>query len=420
MVVSVLGEKTALLQRMAILACPAGFGLQLDGHHQAATAHIADDVRAHRLQAFEEIVAHRGGVFDHALFRQHLQRGARHGAGEWVAAEGRAVLAGFQHPQHLGIRKYRRYRIEAAGERLADQRHIGLDAFMFLGQQLAGAAEAGLDFVENEGDVVCRAELADAGEITGRRNDDACFPLDRLDQRRHGIDVDGGGESLGIAEWNDAEARRVGAEAGAGVGIGGEADDAQRPPMEIVGADDDLRLALRHTLDLVSPFAHRLDGGLHGFSAGIHRQDLVRAGESGELFIEIGELVVAEGAGGEGEPARLLDHGGEDLRMAMALVDRGIGREAIKITVAVGIPDINTFAARQHNVERLVIVGAEPLFRGDQFFRSGHGAFPSEPCLRRVPSMRRGLDDRKCGGRRDLPSVPPISGRSCHDRRETD
>ena len=52
--------------------------------------------------------------------------------------------------------------------------------------------------------------------------------------------------------------------------------------------------------------------------------------------------------------------------MAMALVDRGIGRQAVEIAIAVDVPDVDAFAARQHDVERLVIVGAEALFGGDQ------------------------------------------------------
>ncbi len=39
------------------------------------------------------------------------------------------------------------------------------------------------------------------------------FPLDRLDQGGHRIGIDCGGESLGIAEGNDAEAWRIGTEA---------------------------------------------------------------------------------------------------------------------------------------------------------------------------------------------------------------
>ena len=101
-----------------------------------------------------------GRVLDHAFLDQHAQRRARHRAGERVAAEGRAVLAGLQDAEHLVVRKHGRHRIEAAGQRLAEQRHVGLDALVLLGEQLAGAAEPGLDLVEDQHHVVRGAELA--------------------------------------------------------------------------------------------------------------------------------------------------------------------------------------------------------------------------------------------------------------------
>ena len=109
----------------------------------------------------------RGRVLDHALFDEDLQRRARHRAGQRVAAEGGAVLARIQHAEHLGIREHGRDRIEAAGERLADQGQVGLDALVLLGEQLAGAAKAGLDLVENQDHVVRGAELARRREIAG-------------------------------------------------------------------------------------------------------------------------------------------------------------------------------------------------------------------------------------------------------------
>ena len=158
-------------------------------------------------------------------------------------------------------------------------------------------------------------------------------------------------------------------------GIGREADDAHGAAVEIVGADDDLGLAVRHALDLVAPFADRLDGGLHGLGAGVHRQDLVRAGECRDLLVEQRQLVVAEGARGQRQLLRLLDHRGQDLRMAMALVDRGIGRQAVEVAVAVDVPDPDALAARQDHVERLVVVRAEPMLGRDEIV-GDHVHFP--------------------------------------------
>src|SRR3982074_703966 len=96
----------------------------------------------------------------------------------------------------------------------------------------------------------------------------------------------------------------------------------------------------------IAPFAHRLDRSLPRLGAAGHRQHLVGAGQLGDLFVERGELVVVEGAGGQRQPARLFHHRGQDLWMAVALVQRRIGGEAIQISVALRVPHPDAFAAR--------------------------------------------------------------------------
>jgi hypothetical protein len=56
-------------------------------------------------------------------------------------------------------------RTAAAGQRLAEQHHVCLDGIVLLGEQLAGAAEPSLDFVEDQHHVVRGADLAYAREI---------------------------------------------------------------------------------------------------------------------------------------------------------------------------------------------------------------------------------------------------------------
>ena len=75
------------------------------------------------------------------------------------------------------------------------------------------------------------------------------------------------------------EARRERTEAVAILLVGREADDGDGAAVEIVGADDDLGLAVRDALDLVAPLARRLDRGLDRLGAGVHRQRHVEAGE---------------------------------------------------------------------------------------------------------------------------------------------
>src|SRR4029077_20134040 len=76
----------------------------------------------------------------------------------------------------------------------------------------AGAAEAGLDLVEDEEGFVLVAELADGGEGVGWWGLDAAFALDGFEE--HGADpvVEGGGEGVGVAVGDVAEAGGEGLE----------------------------------------------------------------------------------------------------------------------------------------------------------------------------------------------------------------
>src|SRR5262252_5943677 len=92
------------------------------------------------------------------------------------------MLTGSQGAQHFVIGKDGRHRIKAPRQRFAEQRDICLDAIVLLSEQLTGAAESGLDLIEDQHDVLRGAELAYFCEIAGRREDDASFSLDWLDK----------------------------------------------------------------------------------------------------------------------------------------------------------------------------------------------------------------------------------------------
>ena len=184
-------------------------------------------------------------------------------------------------------------------------------------------------------------------------------------------------QRVGIAERHRHEPRHERPEVAARVRVGRERHDPQRPAVEVVGADDDLGAALGHALHLVAPLAHRLDRRLHRLGARVHRQHLVRPRQRRELLVEAPELVVAEGAAGQRQPPGLLDHRREDLRVAMPLVHRRIGGEAVEVAVALDVGDPGPLAFGQHHVERLVVRRAEAGLEVDQSGGIEHVGFSS-------------------------------------------
>ena len=71
---------------------------------------------------------------------------------------------------------------QAAAERLGQHHHVGDHPLGLAGEQVAGAAEAGLDLVQDQEDARLSADHADLGEVAGGRLHDAALALDRLDE----------------------------------------------------------------------------------------------------------------------------------------------------------------------------------------------------------------------------------------------
>ena len=61
-----------------------------------------------------------------------------------------------------------------------------------------------------------------------------------------------------------------------------------------------------------------------------------------------------------------LDQGFADPGVAVPLIDRGIGGEAIEIALAISVPDPDTLTAGQYDIERLVVVSAQLGLDSDQ------------------------------------------------------
>ena len=66
------------------------------------------------------------------------------------------------------------------------------------------------------------------------------------------------------------------------------------------------------------------------------------------------------------QTARLLDQGLHDARVAVALVDGRVGRQAIQVLLPVDVVDPHALPALDHHVERVVVVGPVLLFQFDE------------------------------------------------------
>jgi hypothetical protein len=113
--------------------------------------------------------------------------------------------------------------------------------------------------------------------------------------------------------------------------------------VKVVLANDYFSLVLRDTFEVISPFANSLDYSFYSFSPAIHGKNHVRIGQITDILIKKSQFVIAKGPRSKAQLLGLFYHGFHDFRMAMSLVDCGIGRKEIQVFLAFHIPDPYTF-----------------------------------------------------------------------------
>lgn len=121
-----------------------------------------------------------------------LERGAvapgRHRAGDCAGRQHRAERE--TSPKTLG-----------AGD------NVGFDVSPFIGEELAGAPDAGLHLVEHQQQAVLVTELAQGSHGVKREHADAAITLHRLEQDGGGLGSDRRAHGIEIGEGNAIEAR---------------------------------------------------------------------------------------------------------------------------------------------------------------------------------------------------------------------
>ena len=103
--------------------------------------------------------------------------------------------------------------------------------------------------------------------------------------------------------------------------------------------------------DFVGPFPSDFDRRLAGFGAGGGWQDSLVAKCFGDELGEHGVHVVVEGSGGQGESLHLVDHCGDELWVAVAVVQRRRGGVEIQVAFAFGVPDLGALSPGEDDGE---------------------------------------------------------------------
>ncbi|MCY1420806.1 hypothetical protein D9M71_364400 [compost metagenome] len=248
---------------------------------------------------------------------------------------------------------------QAAGDALAEQQQIRLDAQPREGEALAGAAEAGLDLVDDQHDV---ALVAEAPQILGEacvQRLEAALALHRLeDDAADFLDVDlhveqalhGGAGGLGTDAVVGARVRQVVDRAGQAADlllVGGDlAVEVQRGQGAAVEAavEGDHRAAPGGGADDLQGVLGGLGAavGEHAGQAVGHRHE-ARQGRQQLAVALVGQRVECRVGQPPGLPAHRLD----DARVAVAEVEHADAADEVDVALALGIPDLGVAAVAE-------------------------------------------------------------------------
>src|SRR2546426_10093452 len=190
-------------------------------------------------------------------------RGRRRGTGERIPAE-RGIVASLERTFHV-LRGEGRSDRDATREGLREREQVRLYAPALHSEQAPRTAHPGLHFVEDEegpGSVAC---LAGGRQVFRGRDVHAAFTLDRLEDDRRGIMIDGFLQSLDVVEWDMLESGDERLERLTEILPPGRAECPHRPSMEVAHRGDDLLPSCRG--------ARKLDCGLDGLGARSAQED---------------------------------------------------------------------------------------------------------------------------------------------------
>lgn len=249
---------------------------------------------------------------------------------------------------------------------------------MFVGKQFAGAANAGLDFVDDEGQVLGPAIIGDGLDVGAVKDVDAAFALDAFQHDGAGAVGDGGLKGVDVIRGHVGEARINGHEGFVQGGLAGGGQGGHGAAVEAVGQGDDVGAAGAVTVKAGLP--RQLDGAFVGFGAAVSEKNGVKGGDGAK---PVGQANGRQGVikvGGVLQLAGLLADRLDPVGIAVAQgVDADAGAE-IQIGLAVDVGGQAAAALDQDGVigsvgrEHMGLVGFFDVFCLHGNLLINHGA----------------------------------------------
>ena len=165
---------------------------QLNADHHTSTAYFLDNGRIFRsdsLQTSLKISACLTSATQHILFLNSLDSCYTGSAGQLVTAKGRGVQKRCFNKTGPGTRSTdnRTYGHYTAAQSLSAGHQVGSNAVMINAEPFAGTADTGLYLIGNQQSTLLLADFLHLTQVTRRRNNNAAFALNRLQDNSSSI-----------------------------------------------------------------------------------------------------------------------------------------------------------------------------------------------------------------------------------------
>src|SRR6266702_4527794 len=339
--------------------------VEFQPEHQAHAAHVGDAIVAllERLQLLLEITAHVLNVGEQIGLFHCVDHSDGDRTGQRAPAESSAVHPGCEGTSSL-LRAKHRAHWQPIGDRLCQRGDIRKNAVMLIGEPLAGAAHAGLDFISNQ------QRAGRIGQLTRCREEflahwtNAALTLNCLDTDSANIRREFGAEISDIVEANEADARHYRRKRLAILLLVRGSNRADGAAVETLLDRDESRtdvLALR-TQD-AGVCACQLQRSLPGFGTGVAEEYPVESAHLGQPDSEFRCVLVIVEVRGMQQAFALRKNGGFDRRVCVAERRDPNAAEQVEVVMALLVAQVDTIALYKQNRVAFVRVQEQLLLR---------------------------------------------------------
>ena len=288
--------------------------------------------RGHIRQHVTHDIGTAAHILKEARCRHLVKDDLGHRHGQRIASKGRTVRSGC-HGVANRVACDDRANRKPTAKTLCHGDDIGLDAGCLIGEQRAGAANAGLYLVGDDKRAEFIGRLADTAKIVIMRVTGTTLALHRLDHHRRDMIAKRGAKLVQIAEgnmvepvWHRTETRAIRRLVGGG-------KHAKCPSVKRAGgAQDGGALGLAA---LIGGAARHLDGGFIRLGAGIAEIDLVQPGQCGQFFSHTFLAWNAIEVRGVPQLSGLITQRGNQRRMRMTKRVHGNATCTVEIALAI-------------------------------------------------------------------------------------